>query len=601
MTQEFLELNSEEIEQAVYAFVRRASPEKIREILASIGGDFPYDPKLTKQRDLVNYIVNSGGSEEFYKSKPSDDRMDVWDLGNLCSKRWNDFTETYAGQLIEDFTSFTSNVKRTVQSVVAVVRRCHFEDFANNAERTLEEIIAEEFSEKKYANKFGDQVCIARGTAFYIGNNLLLTAAHNLKDKKGFISNEDLVYIFDYAILNEKIMPSRKNVAAYMGEIVRVGEGINEDWAVVRLGAELQHGNGVPLSSRTPLCLSANQNHPKRRQRCYSVGFSMGIPMKLSLVGHHIHKLFGDRFAVNLDMFHGNSGSPVLNIQSNEVIGLFVAGFPDLVEFGDEFIGLRQYRYVDIAKNRGGEHCQLIGRILPQIKDLLEPTGQIEDVYVLQNSEEPVNTNYPYSYIHDGGNRKYLLSILIDNNSRYEVLNNLNKDSSQTVRQIAFKKLIAGGVSPSSPYSITYTSRGTCALVITVENGIENKTQLELDTASNYATDIQTSILCIPHIYLVYYVSDKTFEYQLFVKIPANRYGFRVTYSADKSYFKFEEDPKYLFDWQYWPYDSCRFKKSSGANTIVVDVYDQGGTLRGKGTIRHSAADNKPFDLLTCD
>lgn len=601
MIQEFRGLNSEEIGKAVYAFVRRASPQKIIEIIASMGGGFNYDPNLTKQRDLVNFIINGNGSEEFYNSKPNDDRMDVCDLGKPSSARWKNFTRTYAGRKLSSKTYFLENVEKTVQSVAAIARRCHFEDFANNRERTLEQIIATKFSKKKYVNKFGDQTCLARGTAFYIGKNLLLTAAHNLQDDKGFISNEDLVYIFDYSVLNEQRMPKRENVAAYMGEVVCVGEGMNDDWAVVRLGAELKNGNGVPLSSRPPLKLSANQNHPKRRQGCYSVGFSMGVPMKLSLVGHHIHKLLGDRFAVNLDMFHGNSGSPVLNIQTNEVIGLFVAGFPDLVEIGDEFIGLRQYRYVDIAKNRGGEHCQLIGRILPKIKYLLERTNPIEEVFSFQNSAVAGNTNYPYSYIHKEESGKYLLSILIDSVSKYEIVNDLNRDLSQTVRQIMFKKLSSNGIVATPPYPITYQKRGTYAMVLTYENGEQRKTQLELDTASDWATDFKENILYIPHIYLVHYISDGAFDYQLFVKIPANGYGFSVTKSDDSSSFTFEENTACSFQEKYWSYESSRFRNGAGAQQIIIEVYDQNLTPKGKGTIRHSAADNKPFDLLTCD
>ncbi len=600
MIEEFAGLTSYESEQAVYAFVRRASPEKIREVLRAIGGDFQYDPIRTKQRALVKYIVE-GGNSEFYNSKAKDDRMDVCDFRNPFSLPWEAFLQTFAGRHIGKGTLFRENLKKTIPSIVAVVRRCHYEEFCRGEEQTLIAVIAEKFSRRKFYNNFGEQTCLARGTAFYIGNNLLLTASHNLRDEKGLIAKEDLVYIFDYAVSEAKVMPKLGDVVAYQGEVILEGDGLNDDWAVLRLGAELSGGNGKPLSSRIPLKLSANQNHPKWRQGCYSVGFSMGVPMKLSLVGHHLHKLLADRFAVNLDMFHGNSGSPVLNIQTNEVIGLFVAGFPDLVEIGDDLVGLRQYRYGDIAKNRGGEHCQLIGKILPKMAHLLAHSDFSTEAQVLQTHKVVENTNFPYSYIHKGSSSTYRINILIDSSPSYTINNDLNSDLSQLHRQISFRKN-GGTETPSTlPYKIEYNKAGTIVMVLTEEYGDIRKTELDLDSASDIEADMEKSVLYLPHTYLVYYISDKTLEYQLFVKIPANQKGFSVTISADKSSFVFREDPKYDFIGKYWPYASCRFTTTSGTDRIIIETYDQHNNPRGKGTIRHSAADNKPFDLLTCD
>jgi Peptidase S46 len=60
------------------------------------------------------------------------------------------------------------------------------------------------------------------------------------------------------------------------------------------------------------------------------VGYPTGLPEKLA-AGAKVHALTPYFFTSNLDAFAGNSGSPVLDARTNEVVGVVVRGNRDYV------------------------------------------------------------------------------------------------------------------------------------------------------------------------------------------------------------------------------------------------------------------------------
>lgn len=306
---------------------------------------------------------------EAYGLIPTDDRMDYDRFRKFLSTDWLRFLATFSGLLSARNPRLRSEIAANIPSVAAVVQKCNYEDFKTGEQRTLDQVIKEKY-QRPYRGNFADQPCIARGTAFLISKNVLLTAAHNLANEDGWIDDKNLVYLFDFHKDENGNLPTEKSTKAYYGTRLKYQMKSTDDWMLVKLASEVE-------SHRVPLKLRKNPGHPNKLRGFYSPGFSQGLPMKLTMVGHYVRRLTDHRFAVNLDMFNGNSGSPVISIMDNEVEGLFVAGFPDLVEEVDSetkerFMKLRTFNYGDIARGISGERCQLIDdKLIKRINDVL--------------------------------------------------------------------------------------------------------------------------------------------------------------------------------------------------------------------------------------
>ena len=81
-----------------------------------------------------------------------------------------------------------------------------------------------------------------------------------------------------------------------------------------------------------------------------------------------LEQMKGTHFVTNLDSFEGNSGSPVINILTNEVIGILVAGSKDL-----DFDKVEQcFRYhVCTTSTCNGEIVSSIENVLTHIPEIL--------------------------------------------------------------------------------------------------------------------------------------------------------------------------------------------------------------------------------------
>ncbi len=293
---------------------------------------------------------------------PEDDRMDFSAFHNPKSTPWKKFKKTKAYQSVDDKEELRYHISQSLSAIGAVVLRRNYEKFCAGSYNTLGEVISNKFPGRQYQGNFPTQPSIARGSAFLLRNDLLLTAAHNLADENGWICDDKLLFVFGYHDQPNGDPPTGQNTFSVSGEKLKYKMRINDDWMLIKLT--------TPVDA-IPLKLSHMTNHPPFNTGFYSAGFPLGLPMKLTMVGHHVLKLLDSRFAVNLDMFQGNSGSPIIDINTNEVHGIFTGGFPDLVFNKARRVGIRSYRYEDIAKGIGGEHCQAVSSFRSRIDDVL--------------------------------------------------------------------------------------------------------------------------------------------------------------------------------------------------------------------------------------
>ena len=354
----------EEFELAWELYCDRASSAQLRERYERLHGCQPVDDAELNPQNMIQTMKMRTVNPETPGRAAIDDRMDYHAFADFDSAEWRKFRDTGAGRaLVRDgeINDLHNDVQATATAIAAVVRKVRHEEYKAGKHRNLDLIIQDAFPGKEYCGNFGDQPCIVRGTAFLIRADLLLTAAHNLSDENGWIPDEELVYVFDHHSVgpNQWMQHSEANV--YTGRKLSQGLFPDEDWILIHLDPVVKIGNSRPVVGREPLRLGKHTEHPRKEMKLFSMGFSLGIPLKMSLVGKYVKQLDERLFAVNLDTFKGNSGSPILRVREREVVGILVAGYDDFVDGPENCISLRKYDYGDIGMGLGGEQCLWVG------------------------------------------------------------------------------------------------------------------------------------------------------------------------------------------------------------------------------------------------
>lgn len=150
------------------------------------------------------------------------------------------------------------------------------------------------------------------GTAFLIDNETMITAGHIFD-----IPFQDLVVLFGFEIIN--VDGSYEKVFKY-SEIYDISgienRSLELDVALFKLN---RPANRIGL--KTPM-----MNRLKTDAPVYMIGHPSGLPKKVALnaeITNNLNPLF---FYTSLDAFQGNSGSPVFDFETHELIGVLVSG-----------------------------------------------------------------------------------------------------------------------------------------------------------------------------------------------------------------------------------------------------------------------------------
>lgn len=149
-------------------------------------------------------------------------------------------------------------------------------------------------------------------TGFLAADDIIVTAGHFTADKKV----TDLRIVFGFAAPEKGIIGTRiPNSQIYKGvEIVdkfydRSKTGA--DWTLVRLDRKVTDRPAAAVS----------QDNIPAAQPVYVIGYPLGLPLKYA-PGANVNDIGESHFGANLDVYSGNSGSPVFRSDTHEVIGI---------------------------------------------------------------------------------------------------------------------------------------------------------------------------------------------------------------------------------------------------------------------------------------
>lgn len=168
------------------------------------------------------------------------------------------------------------------------------------------------------SEKYAEQLSAAECTGFLVGSDLIATADHCLP-----MGCENLDVIFDY--LNEG--PGALASPSPPYRCLRVLErSKEEDWAIIQL-------DRVPPNRK--IFSARAKGQPELGTKVVVMGYPHGMPLKIADDATVQANSFAEAeifLEASLDVFSGNSGSPVLNAKTFEVEGILTVAFGEFEE-----------------------------------------------------------------------------------------------------------------------------------------------------------------------------------------------------------------------------------------------------------------------------
>lgn len=166
---------------------------------------------------------------------------------------------------------------------------------------------------------FAELPLVSSCSAFLVAPNLILTAAHCVKNSEECKKN---YWVLDYDDANEFFPPNgvvsfKKENIVTCSRLLAVSENPKFDYALIKINRN--------LSNRTPLKLR-RKGAVTLDDSLEVIGHPMGLPKIMADQAQIINNSSPLSFQTNADTFTGNSGSPVVNSKTHLVEGILIRG-----------------------------------------------------------------------------------------------------------------------------------------------------------------------------------------------------------------------------------------------------------------------------------
>jgi V8-like Glu-specific endopeptidase len=193
-------------------------------------------------------------------------------------------------------------------------------------------------------------------TGFLVGEDLIATAGHCIENVDRC---ENMSIVFDVSeeqVVSQGYKVSQKNI--YNCKKVIAQEMSDErDFALIQLDKK--------VSGRLPLKLNLKDN-VSLGAKVFMLGHPLGLPMIYSRPGP-VNVINDYSFKAQIDSFSGNSGSPVFDAKTLEVVGILVRGEEDFLKDEEKqcYVYQKYKTGIDLLR---GEGISKIKEILPYLR-----------------------------------------------------------------------------------------------------------------------------------------------------------------------------------------------------------------------------------------
>ncbi len=197
----------------------------------------------------------------------------------------------------------------------------------------------ERFSNQPIAAKYA---C----TCFLVSDDVVATAGHFLQSGR---NPQDFRVVFGYKMENAftAITQVPKEKVYHGAEFIGIQcnrDKKTPDWGLLRLDRKVE---GQYIAKLAQSLISIGQS-------IYTIGHPAGLPLKFA-TGAHIQDTESEcLFSADLDVFMGNSGSPVFDMETHDVIGMAVKGY-------DQDYRLLDKCWISLVYPKPGENTPLSG------------------------------------------------------------------------------------------------------------------------------------------------------------------------------------------------------------------------------------------------
>jgi hypothetical protein len=180
------------------------------------------------------------------------------------------------------------------------------------------------------SEKFSDQPTAAYCSGFLVGEDLLVTAGHCIKNSSDCRKYK---WVFDYNISDAsgKVGPIAEESIYSCKSIVerKLERGAGADYALIKLNKK--------VTGKTPLKVRQSGKIANRASLVV-IGHPTGLPTKVAAGANVRTNTKSTYFKANLDTFGGNSGSAVFDSKTGVVEGILVRGEQDYVRRGSCYV-----------------------------------------------------------------------------------------------------------------------------------------------------------------------------------------------------------------------------------------------------------------------
>lgn len=272
-----------------------------------------FEISLTKQIEKIVNITGVIGDDSETVLQPDDSELPGRAIPSF--RGLSQFDSRIEIRALNLETEWDKQVLNNTRSVSLVVHRDQLFPVTDSVFR----LYAPTTLRKKYnlcpGEAFADQPVTGEGTAFLIDEKTIVTAAHVFTAPLDQYS-----IVFGYEMRNkagdyETLIPVTD--IFYPKQVLHS----NGDYDVVVV--QLDRSTGRP-----PVKISGKPV-PATNTRVYMLGHPSGLPLKLATNARVSGEMGSYYFYTTLDAFQGNSGSPVFDATTHELIGILVSGETD--------------------------------------------------------------------------------------------------------------------------------------------------------------------------------------------------------------------------------------------------------------------------------